>query len=168
VQPDWTPEDDERAAGAVRRHVGDFPNLALTWPTGTNRDWGGSAKGLSVGDTRVQIKNNAEYHGLEIYAWQYMAVGDYEAAADHFYMAALWRQVDGDLIGTVDHGHAKAEALMLRCARFAHALARKPARRGWPPPEDYGLTEDWVTRREEKALSQLDAAFEDNLPTEEP
>lgn len=159
MQADWDETDESRARDALRRNYGKFPELGAMWPTSTARDWAGSKKGLSVLDTRGPIKNNAEYHGLETYAWQYLVTVQYELAADHFYIAALWRGMDAEAIGQTDGGHARAEALCLRCARFAYSLAHAPAGRR-PVPEEFGLESDWVEEREAKAQRVLDEMFD--------
>lgn len=155
VEPDWTDTDRRRVKQAMRKN---FPSGRLElWPTSTNRAWAGTARGIKVPDTRIPIKNNAEYHGLEMHAWQYMATVQYELASDYFYLAAAWREEDSEIIGVVDASHRTAEAMCLRVARYARALHE--AKRHWPSPESFGLRESWVEERETRALEQLDAFF---------
>lgn len=161
VQPNWTATDEGRATDALHRNFGEQANLAWLWPTSTDREWAGTKRGKSVPDTRVAFKNNAEYHGLETHAWQFMATAQYDFAADYFYVAALWRQLDAEFIGDTDAGHARAEAICLRCARFAQALSHRP-RFHWPEPEKFGLTSKFVQEREAAAQSKLNAVFEED------
>lgn len=164
----WTSEDIHVAEEAFDRV---FPNGrgmgVWTARAETARDWAGTDKGLSTIDTRAQIKNHAEYKGMEVYAWQYFAGGMYADARDHFYAAALWRETDAHIIQqanprhSIDEGHLKAIELCIRLGRFAGSLFDSQASdRGFRPAEDFGLKSSFVRSRENKAASQLDAFFD--------
>ena len=163
---EWTEADWDLASGAFDRN---FPNGrgmgVWTAAAVTDRDWAGTAKGLSSVDTRIQFKNNAEYHGMEVHAWQYTASAMYREASDHFYTAAFWREVDAESIGdsnpehAADPGHHKAITMCIRMARFCLALANaQESRSPWPRSTQFGLEPEWVEERESKAQRQIDAA----------
>ena len=152
----WSDEDKRLTDAARLRH---FPNGA-SWiradDVDTGRDWGGWDKGLSTGDSRIPIKNNAEYHGMERHAWQYLAAAMYPEARDYFYCAAAVRREDSEeaIVGPIDDGHDKAILICLRMARFSQAVGTY----GWNAvaAEDYGLDSDWVVRRVDAAEQLLE------------
>ncbi|MCT1355485.1 hypothetical protein [Gordonia sp. p3-SID1431] len=153
----WAEADERYANEAWKLH---FPNGSASWivadDVDTGRQWGGFAKGLWAADSRLPIKNNAEYHGMERRAWQYLATNQYPESRDYFYCAALMRREGAELVivGPTDAGHAKAVVMCLRMARFASAVGRM----GWDlvVAEDYGLDADWVERRVAAAEEFLD------------
>jgi hypothetical protein len=162
---EWRDADIRAASEAFDGVFADGVGLGVwTAAADTTREWGGGKKGLSVVDTRHTIKNNAEYHGMEVYAWQYMTTAQYQYAADHFFSAAYWREVDLSAIldnnpGVLaDAGHLSAISACIRMARFATALS-DAQRGGWsyPLPEEFGLEDEWVSEREQKAQRVLDS-----------
>ncbi|HEY9471876.1 MAG TPA: hypothetical protein VIQ76_19890 [Propionibacteriaceae bacterium] len=165
LDPIWSSNDRARALEIYSKFGHVYVNF---WAASadTTRAWKG---GKDVLDTRIPIKNNAEYHGLEIYAWQYFHSTMYEEASEHFYLAALWRREDSEMIGSTDDGHRHAEDFCLRMGRFSHALhLDQRAGRPFSAAEDFGLSDDLVTNRESKAGSQievfLDAQRRDSVP----
>ncbi|WP_336879557.1 hypothetical protein [Rhodococcus globerulus] len=159
----WTDEDEQAASAAWWRR---FPNGDASWiraDVDTGREWGGYAKGLWTGDSRIPLKNNGEYHGMERHAWQYLATGQYSEASDYFYCAALMRREDAELviIGPADAGHVKAIVTCLKMARFSRAVGRF----NWDfvVAEDHGLDPGWIERRIMVAEQVLGAASEQVL-----
>lgn len=165
LSDDWTDDDTSAARAALARVFPANRGMGVwTAAAKTDRDWAGTDAGLSSPDTRVQFKNNAEYHGMEVHAWQYFASAMYADARDHFYAAALWRETDAEVLldynpeMTIDSGHLKAIELCIRLGRYAGSLSRAQERGGqFEPPENFGLTGSWVDAREERAQAQLDA-----------
>lgn len=159
---EWTEADREIADRALDRWFPGGAGMSVwTADAVTDRSWNGTTHGLRSVDTRIQFKNNAEYHGMEVHAWQYFAAVMYPEARDHFYAAALSREVDSESIlavdptATVDEGHLKATDTCIRLGRYCQAIVEHghtPAR-----PEHFGLTSAWVNRREQRAQAQLDA-----------
>ncbi len=153
----WSPEDVARANEAYARLDG-F-RRAWSAEADTTRAWEG---GVPVLDEHVAIKNHAEYSGAETYAWQYLAFDDYASAADCFYLAAELRRENSAEVTGGDGGHAAAELLCLRLARWTDALEAARGRTAWPEAEDFGLDTSWVEgrianrlRRGANALSRL-------------
>ncbi|WP_243227059.1 hypothetical protein [Microbacterium sp. CIAB417] len=163
----WTDEDIAAANAAFQKRFPAGRGMGV-WTASADgtREWAGTSKGLSSLDTRHPIKNNAEYHGMELYAWQFMATAQYEDAFEHFYSAALWRESDHDQIEASnpnaggDSGHVKAIDMCIRMARFARALWSAQINNApYPPTSDFDLDEAWVARREAKAEQALSAAM---------
>lgn len=161
----WTEEDALIARAAFERLFPDGRGMGVwTAAAKTDRDWAGSDAGLSSPDTRIQFKNNAEYHGMETYGWQYFASAMYAEASDHFYAAALWRETDAEVLlqhnpgVAVDDGHLKAIEICIRVGRYAASLGTsQELRRPFASPEQFGLSRSWLDLREDRAQAQLDA-----------
>lgn len=164
LSPEWAEEELSNAEDTFRRLFPGGKGMGVwTAEAVTNRSWGGSKNNLSSPDTRIQFKNNAEYHGMEVHAWQYLVTAQYSEASDHFYAAALWREQDAAVIQdcnpgrALDSGHLQAILLCIRLARYSRALYRAQ-RLGlrYPGPEKFDLDPQFVERRENKAQEQLD------------
>lgn len=162
---EWSQEDETLADAAYSLHFPGGQGMLWAADADTTRDWAGSDRGLSSLDTRIQFKNRAEYKGLERHAWQYLATNQWQLAADYFYVAAVWREMDAKTIElanpghSLDPGHLKAVECLLRMARFATACARRAKWEEWPEPKRFGLSQAWVEQREERAREQVDAAY---------
>ena len=60
--------------------------------------WGGYVEGLWTDDSRIPLKDNGEYHGMEVHARQYLATGQCSEMSGNFYCAALMRREDAKLV----------------------------------------------------------------------
>jgi len=166
----WTETDLSIAESAFQRRFPLGRGMSVwTADAVTARDWAGAVKqGLSALDTRIHFKNGAEYHGMEVYAWQYVVTAMYSDASEHFYAAALWRENDASLITAsnpttgVDSGHLNAITQCIRMGRYSSALGEaQRLKRRVPLPHEFELESDFVERGESRAR----IAF-DRLPAE--
>lgn len=156
----WNSEYEKLASKFLSQHFGDargvtnfFPCMRDDYPWGDHRP--------DVIDSRVPAKNNTEYHGLERLAAQYYATAQYDYAYHHWLIAALWRHEDMRANEFNDHSHEKAIEYCVKQAMYCKAL------REWqqnaftqvaPEPENYGLTSRDLQSKEDKALSEIEAA----------
>lgn len=105
-------------------------------------------------DSRIQAKNNTEYHGLERHAWQYHVTTQYEQSYHHWLMAAAWRHEDLQHLGASSGGHDDAIRFCIRQALFNQALAARKFPEPWPSPANYGI--DPIAHRKREAMAQAE------------
>jgi hypothetical protein len=108
-------------SSALRRHFGHSGGITQLFPCMRDQyKWGAGRP--DVLDARVPIKNNTEYHGLELHARQWFATAKYEEAFEHWLLAADWRSEDMLANSFKDQGHVAAIDFALRNAAYSHFL----------------------------------------------
>jgi len=151
---------DELSSKFLKQHFGSAQGLTHNFPCMRNNyPWGKHRP--SVADSRVPAKNNTEYHGLERYASQYHVTAQYEYAYHHWLIAAAWRKEDMDANNFSDMAHKKALEYTIRQALYNKSLFKwqqdhKTKKTPVPKPEEFGLNESDLEKKDASALSEIE------------
>jgi hypothetical protein len=117
----WRDAYRRLASRALKQHFGGCQGLTFTFPCMRDEyHWGDHRP--NVADPRIPIKNNTEYHGIELHGWQWFSTAQYEEARDHWLLAALWRREDMIAHGFTDAGHVAAIDYLVRLAAYSEHL----------------------------------------------
>src|ERR1700683_4443063 len=160
MQFHWNVGYDKLAERILKKH---FPGGSLSglFPCMRTENRGGAHRPF-VGDARIPIKNNTEYHGLENHAAQYHVTAQYEVAYHYWLLAGYWRQGDMEAHGFTDAPHRQAVEYCLKQALYNRALYRwqRTNPRAYPPqPGQFGLTRDDIDAKDQKAEAQIAAVM---------
>jgi hypothetical protein len=168
---EWKPEYDELVKKFAKQHLGPkgYANLSRFFPCMRNEyAWGEHRP--DVMDSRVPIKNNTEYHGLETYAKQYHVTAQYEESYHHWLMAADWRRQDMLANGFTDQGHKNAITFAIKQALYNKSLSEWQGQQhsGYrsfaPKPEDFDLSSDMQRKMDEKCEKEFYEITSANQP----
>jgi hypothetical protein len=118
--------------------------------------------GPFIADNRSAVKTIHEYHCLERYARQYHVVGEYKVSAEHWLIAAAWRDSLMDANNLSDEEHLRAVEFAVKNYEYNMALFRwqKRQRRSLPSPESFGLRSDVMERKDATAERELLAIYD--------
>jgi hypothetical protein len=121
--------------------------------------------GPDIADVRPAVKTIWEYHALERYARQYHVTAQYEVAAEHWLIAAAWRQGLMNANDVWDEGHVRAVEFAVKNYKYNLALFRWQKRRrlSLPKPEQFGLSSAVMDTKEAAAQAELDAVYEKSV-----
>lgn len=136
----WNQTYFQLAKNAEKQHYPNgaaaaFPCMRNTYPWNSARP--------TVPDSRVIAKNNDLYHSLQSYGIQYHNVAMYDFAAQHWLMAAAYRQdINQTHPQLANTGHDKAVDYCLQQYEYNNALSQwsQSGGKGEPPqPKQFNL-----------------------------